>query len=454
MKGLIATYLLTYGGALAALFDPFAGLLVYVCFSVIRPESLWPWSVSPGNYSRIVAVALLLGWLLKGCGRWDLRRSGAIVAALIGYWAWTLLGALLAPNQDVAWNRAEELTKVVLPFLVGITTIDSVHKLKQLAWVILISQGYVALEFNLSYLAGFNRLQELGFGGMDNNSNAIALDTCVGLGFFLGLATRDLRLKALAFGAAAAIGHAVLLSFSRGGMVGLIVIAVVAFLLIPKRPGHYAAFAVAVLLGLRLAGPQVAERFGTSFAKAEDRDDSSQSRLELWSACLKVMIEKPVLGLGPDHWPLMSAEYGFTKGKEAHSLWMQTGAEQGFPGVGSLLAFYVFCAGRLWSLTRERTPVPDPWVHDSARMVIASLTGFLVSSTFVSLKGLELPYYVVLIGAGALKLSSEEGRTAPPIDQDDPETTPAGPVTSDCPSLRRREWHPASSVCRGHLEHR
>jgi hypothetical protein len=39
-------------------------------------------------------------------------------------------------------------------------------------------------------------------------------------------------------------------------------------------------------------------------------------------------------------------------------------------------------------------------------MVIASLTGFAVSAQFVSLAGLEAPYYVALLGAGALKLSS------------------------------------------------
>jgi hypothetical protein len=38
-------------------------------------------------------------------------------------------------------------------------------------------------------------------------------------------------------------------------------------------------------------------------------------------------------------------------------------------------------------------------------MVIASITGFAVSAQFVSLVGLEAPYYVVLMGAGALKLS-------------------------------------------------
>ena len=57
-------------------------------------------------------------------------------------------------------------------------------------------------------------------------------------------------------------------------------------------------------------------------------------------------------------------------------------------------------------MTRATYPAADPWFRDVARMVIASLTGFAVSAQFVSLVGLEAPYYVALLGAGALKLAS------------------------------------------------
>jgi hypothetical protein len=40
-------------------------------------------------------------------------------------------------------------------------------------------------------------------------------------------------------------------------------------------------------------------------------------------------------------------------------------------------------------------------------VVIASLAGFSVAACFVSLEGLEFPYYVVLLGAGAMKLHEQ-----------------------------------------------
>src|SRR5262249_21768492 len=136
----------------------------------------------------------------NGFGRWNLGRARGIVVALLGYWLWAAVCAIQAPNAAVAWHFVEELTKIVFPFLVGISTVDSLRKLKQLAWVILLSQGYVAFELNLSYYEGFNRLTEIGFAGMDNNSAAIAFVACIGLGFFLGLNAEGWWRKALAFG--------------------------------------------------------------------------------------------------------------------------------------------------------------------------------------------------------------------------------------------------------------
>src|SRR5215475_9480195 len=101
MKGLLFTYLLTYGGAAASLFNPFIGLLIYVCFAVIRPESMWHWSVPAGNYSRIVAVALLVGWAGRGFGSWRFGKARGIVTAFVGYWLCGVASACQAENAEV-----------------------------------------------------------------------------------------------------------------------------------------------------------------------------------------------------------------------------------------------------------------------------------------------------------------------------------------------------------------
>ncbi len=417
MKGLIFTYVLTYGGSLISLFNPYYGLLIYVCFAIIRPEDLWYWSVPRGNYSRIVAVALLIGWLLKGTGNWNFGRAKPIVLALVLYLVWACLSATQARDAAQAWGWVEMQAKTVLPFVVGMTLIDSVTKLKQLAWVIALSHGYVAFDLNESYYSGFNRLQEVGFGGMDNNSFSIALCAASGLSFFLGLNAARWWQKLIAFASAGLCMHAVFFAFSRGGMLGLIITAVVAFLIIPKSSKHYLVFAATVLLGVRLAGPEVIGRFATTFVAGEARDTSAQSRMDMWKICIEQTAAHPMLGLGPHHFPVHAQEFGLTPGKEAHSLWLQIAAELGVPGVLLLAGFYACCVRRLWPYARRSDGQADPWFTDTARMVIAALTGFAVSASFVSLPGLETPYYIVLLGAGALKLLSEE-RVASEADSD------------------------------------
>jgi probable O-glycosylation ligase (exosortase A-associated) len=404
MMGPLFTYVCTYGGALAALVNPFVALLAYICFAIIKPDAFWFWSVPPGNYSRILAIGLLCGWAIHGFGNWNFGRSAAVVWLLVGYMAWSTLSAILAPNQEVAWSDVEAHAKIVLPVVVGVTLIESVGQLKILAWVIMLSQGLLAYEANSAYLAGYNRMRENGFGAGDNNCAAIAMVCGAGFAFFLGLAEQKLWRRWLAFAIAAMMAHAIMISDSRGGMLALLITGVASFVLIRKQPVYYAYLLLAIVIGLRLAGPSVWERFNSSFAEEGQRDESAQSRVDLWNDCLRLMQSNPLFGVGPAHFPLVADSLGWTEGKEAHTLWLQTGAELGVPGLGLLFGFYLLAMLRLWKVARQlRQIAPD--FSDSCRMVVASLLGFMIAAQFVSLAGLEIPYYVALVGAGYLKLS-------------------------------------------------
>ncbi len=405
MKGLVFTYLLLAGGLIAPLFSPFVGLLFYACFAVLRPQYVWSYSLPDSRFSLYTALALIVGWVIHGCGNWRFGRAKPIVWMLLVFAVWLGVSGLLAPNQEVAWAHVETLWKCLLPCLIAISLIDSVARLKQLAWLLVLCQGYWALEFNLQYVKGQIYPQDWHFASLDNNGLAILMATSVGLAFFLGMHSKALWQRGLAFTLAALMSHAVLFSMSRGGMLGLMLVGGVSFLIMPKRPRDYGIFLVACLVLARLAGPQVIEEFSTVFARSDARDDSAQSRLELTKAMLDAMAHHPLTGLGPRHWPQHAPEYGFKEGKEGHNTWAQVGAEIGVPGFLSLLGFYLICMARLWPLTRDSHPVSDPWLRYLARAVLASLTGFMVSASFVSVEAIELPYYVAIIGAGVIMLS-------------------------------------------------
>lgn len=414
MKGLIFTYLLTGCGAVGSLFTPFIGVLAYVCLALVMPTSMWHWSVAPHSYSRIVGIAMIVGWAFHGFGNWNLKKATGPTIALLAFFVWSVLSAISAFEQDVAWRFVVNISKIVIPFIIGVTLIDSVEKLKQLAWVIMLSQGLVAFEMNLAYYEGVNRMQEGGFGGLDNNSLAIAAVSGVGLALYLGIGSDKWWQRLLAWSCSILMAHSVMFSFSRGGMLALIISFALCFILLPsKNPKHLLALIVILLIGLRLAGPEVVERFSMTFSSGQERDASAQSRLDLWADNWDVMKRHPILGVGPDHWPLISHEYGWPPGKEGHSLWLQIGAELGFPGVAFLLGFYILCMKRLIKIVRDKSDNLDPWLKHAGRMVIASLTAFIIASQFVSLEGLEIPYYINLLGAGVLVLASRSSVMTP-----------------------------------------
>ena len=407
MKGLLFTYGLTLLGPVLALWRPWYGFLAYVTFGIIRPETLWHWSVPPWHYQRVIAVSLIAGWLLHGGGSWSTGRAKPIIAALWGYWIWIVVSAVSAPNQWVAWTFVEKFSKIILPMFIGFTLIESVGHLKQLAWVIVATLGFVAFEANLDHYSGGHRLLLNGYFGVDNNSATIALVTGAGIAFFLGLSETAIWRRWACFGCAAMLAHTPMIAESRGSMLGLISCGVVSAFLIPKTPRNLCLLGFALFIAISLAGPPVVERVSTMFADAEQRDSSATSRIALWGNCLDAMQRFPLTGLGPDHFPLAAkGYYGWDTNKESHSLWLNTGAELGVPGMLFLMSFYGFAVVRLWRLTRNRW-IGQPFLSDIGRMVIASIAGFAVSAMFVALDALEVPFFITILGAGALKLADD-----------------------------------------------
>jgi O-antigen ligase len=407
VKGLIFTYVMTYGGGAVALMNPYVGLLIYCSFAIIKPDSMWAWAVPSGNYSRIIAICLIIGWVRQGLGDWSFGSAKWIVLFLIGFLLSATISTMAVSDYPVEWNYAENHFKIVLPFVVGMTIIQTVAQARLLAWVLMFSQAYVAYEQNLIWIFGDRWIVQLGFAGMDNNTVALCMVTGAGLAFFLGMTTESVLLRWLSFGSAGLMAHYPMFSNSRGGMLALIVVGVVSVVLMPKQPKHYVYLLLAVGVGLRMAGPPVWERFSTAFSSEEQRDESSQDRLLLWEDAWDMARRYPIFGVGPDNFGRVAPEYGWVRGKECHSLWVQAIAELGFIGGACLVLFYLMTIVRL--IRSSQMLSTDPWEACLRRAVIASLIGFAVAAQFLSVDGVEIPYYTALVGAAVMKIASKAG---------------------------------------------
>lgn len=432
MKGLILTYAVTWAAAVAALRYPLIGLSVYVGYAVLRPEFIWGWAGDLSGMSFIVGVAVLLGWALKRFGSWHFGRGRVVVVMLIAFTAWFALSASQALQPARSLTALIDLSKLVLPFLVGVTLMEGERDWRPMFWTIVLAQGYVGLEMNINYLFKGYNTASAGFGGMDNNCFGASLVTVLGPALALMISSKSWWSRAIAGLSAALILHTALLTYSRGTMVGLLAVGAAAFIMMPKRPKHLAALAVTLLVTLRFIGPQLADRYATTFVAAQQRDASAESRIDLWRDCLQVVEAYPILGVGPANWGVIATNYGWPKGKSAHSVWMETAAENGVPGSLLLLLFFGLAAVKLWPIARQRITDENRYRVVLASGTILSIVGFTVSGQFVSVPGLEVPYYVVMVAAAMLK--TDAGRAAERVAA---KLAPAAPAYRPPPWLRR-----------------
>jgi putative inorganic carbon (HCO3(-)) transporter len=400
--GLTLVWLITIISAVGAVVRPRIGLYAYVFLATLRPHFLFGWAGNLANVSEIVGTAMIVGWVLNGFGAGRMGRATPITLVLVLFTGWVWLSATQAIYPSASYLWGIEMLKILAPFVVGVTMLSRPEEWRTLIWIIVGTTGYLSLEMNLSYLRGYNQVW-YGYGGMDNNSFGIALVTTLGPAFGLALTEKKKWVRGAAVLCMAFILHTILLTYSRGAFVGLLVLGVTTFVLMPKRPKYVLAVLVIGLVTLRFVGPQLAERWESTFASAEERDGSAESRIDLWRDCLAIASDHPVFGIGPRNFPLIAHEYGWTNGKEAHSVWMQMLAETGFPGVGLLALFFVSAMIWLWPLARPRAIRVNSLEGGVALGVILGITGFMVAGQFVSLAGLETPYYVVLTGLVLMK---------------------------------------------------
>jgi probable O-glycosylation ligase (exosortase A-associated) len=410
VKGLILTYIVAYSATVASLRFPLIGLYVYAGLAILRPQEIFRFAGDIKNVSLVVGIAVLVGWALQGFGVWRLGRARVVVAMFLTYVLLFVLAAVFALNPTEAWGSVFEFSKVVLPFLAGVTLIQGEKDWRPLLWTIVLSLGYVGFEENLNYLKGFNTAQA-GFGGMDNNFFGLSLVTTLGPAIALTLASRRWWSRLLAAASTALILHTILLTFSRGAMVGLIAIGVAAFVMMPKRPKNVAALLVVALLAARLTGPELFARYSTAFvASSEERDRSAESRLDLWKDCLVVIQQYPVFGVGPANWRTIASKFGWPEGKSAHSVWMETAAECGIPATLALICFFGLALAKVWPTARAPVTDENRYEVAVASGLVLAIVGFSVSGQFVSAPALEVPYYITMVGIGLLKGKRRESR--------------------------------------------
>ena len=248
----------------------------------------------------------------------------------------------------------------------------------------------------------------------ETNRFAQVMLMLVPLGIFRMIGEPTAVLRALAGAMTLVITLGVVLSFSRGGAValGLLAVALVVLRLVRTR------FVIVMLLSLGLilvAFPQYANRLTSlaavgSLAEGSNvsvADNSLLSRATETLAAALVIVDHPVIGVGPDMFPVYYEEYAEVVGilirndaeREAHNLYLGIGAELGLPG---LLVFLIIAyqTVRMILAARRASIVRRPDLERLTTPFLLSLMTYYVTGIFLHLSFGRF-YWLILAVAGA-----------------------------------------------------
>jgi len=422
--GWIFTNLMSLMGIGYGWVSPFFGLMIYTAFAILRPPWLWFWAWPGGDaprFSLFVAISTMAGFMFKGMPtkgaiqHVKLPMYGLFLYLLSGLFAWKFT----AVSSARAWDALDIQLKIGVMSFVALCLVRNAKQISIFAWILLLTLGYLAFEFNTQYLFdGWNRIYWNGFGGVDNNGVAMIMVMGVPLAFFLGINTKKISAKLVCFFSVACMVHVVLFSFSRGGQLGLCIVGATLFLIaLFKLPNKILTIIIAIFfvwLALHLAGEEVRQRFWTIFADEGERDASAASRFDTWTGAWNCMKDHP-FGVGPRNFNLISHRYGLPPNKSVHNLFLQTGADYGFLGLLGLFMFYGGTIIKTYAMASTSRAIDLGWPRYFGHMVCISLTGFMVCSTFIGMESVETGVMIALLGLATVSYvkSAPEATTQP-----------------------------------------
>lgn len=254
----------------------------------------------------------------------------------------------------------------------------------QLAWVLSGASTAASVLAINSLATGARDLAVPGNG--DPNDFAFTVATALPLAVWL-LGNRGLqRLMAASF--VAVMATALLLSLSRGALVGLAA-GVVWHAAVRRR--HLPAIAAASVIALAAALVVVSSNEATVERSVELKQGTAahnvESRLDAWRAAADLAARHPVLGVGPGnfasrYYEETGAPVGTFALRVVHNTYLDVAAELGFTGLALFLAYLALTFGRATAAARLGRGPSGLAEAVRTAMVVAIVAGMFLSEQY------------------------------------------------------------------------
>jgi len=367
--------------------------LVFLVFLSVFLEYVRPQTYLPNlRLQLILSLLLLLLWLAKA-------KKDVIAHPLMKLNIAFLVFMLISITYSVNYFSPFEKFKLVATYLIVFTLpfiawINTEQRLKSFFIFWLMIHLYIAI-FSINS-AG------MGIGSFlkDENDLALAMTMCIPFAYLMAqMPGNSSKARWFYYVIAGFLVFAIVVSFSRGGFVGLVCV-----LLALWWGGAAKEKMKQIVLALSLFAvifPFIPESYYTEVQSISDTSESTASdRMFMWGRGLEMFADNPLLGVGAGNYNWRIAEYEMKSddfdarirnhgGMVAHSLYFTIIPEYGLVGIfifGAIFYLIYSRSGRIYRAALEIKGQDDELYRLGllAKAVRISLIGFLSAGAFIS----------------------------------------------------------------------
>jgi putative inorganic carbon (hco3(-)) transporter len=397
----------------------FALLFLFTLVLYARPAEFYP-SAATRSLALIIGVVTLGMFVVT-----QFTLDGTLTARprevnLAFLFLLTGLASIpLAIDPAIAWTEfTSTFVRAVLIFVVIINVVRTPARLKWMLCLSVLTALVLSVQAINDYRLGLNVIEgyrAAGRGtGIFGNTNDMALFLVttlpISVAFFLG--SKNVLLKAVHGACVAMMLSGIVLSFSRGAFLGILVVAVFFALKIGKRSKFeiVALLAVGALAMTVLSPSGYGDRLLSIFMPGLDPNGSADTRRGELFRSIYVALRHPLLGIGMGNYqPNMSYN-----GLVTHNSYTQVASETGMFALFLYITFIVTPIRKLAIIARETFATKDnSQFYYLALGLQASLIVFMVSSFFLSVAYGWNVYY--LVGCAVCFRRIYESETGKPV---------------------------------------
>jgi putative inorganic carbon (hco3(-)) transporter len=412
-------------GAVAIVENPRLGVLAVGAFAILRlPEVATDFHGAPSTFTPLLGF-ILLAVLARAIRTGEPPHGGG--RAAVG--ATTLVGIafvslLFADDFGAGFTAAVGLAKDgAIAIVVGIL-LTRVSTLRHLVWVLISGGLFLAalsvfqFVFDL-YGSSFGGFAQSALQHVAGTSDDVRISGPIGdpnfyaqwMVLLIPLAidrfhdenSRMLRL--VAAGATATYAAVVVITFSRGALVALVVVVGLMMLRYPPKRSTVAAVLALGFLSLPLLPPGYVDRMValTDLGGVDiGTDPSLRAREVEVTVATQMFLDNPLSGIGYGNFLTTYESYARPLGieqrnkpREAHNLYLETAAETGVPGVIVLSGFFASAFLALTAGRRLFRAMGDHRTDGIGHAVGIALVGYLITSVFLHM-AYARPFFVLV----------------------------------------------------------